>query len=97
VNFTTARQIVRGLGGLVIRPRDGAGEYRVSPIAGRSKAAQEAQEAAAYYTNDLGDAVATARAMAAQLRERQAAQVIGYKVIGYLDLETGRIHSAAQD
>jgi len=60
--FRQAAEAVRALG-LVLRAKDAAGEYRVSVRRAHGDAAELA-EASAYYTDDLGDAVATAQAMA---------------------------------
>jgi hypothetical protein len=54
MNFSEAKALVRPLG-FTLTKRDG--EYRLAPIHGTPAS----REAGAYYTNDLEDAVGTAR------------------------------------
>lgn len=73
MNFTEAKTQAAMSGCTLKRTEDG--EYRV--------ALKGAGEASAYYTNDLQDAVGTARAMEHQKQNRRARQREADRIDGY--------------
>lgn len=71
MRYTAAKQALRQIGMRLTRNTDG--EYRVAYGSDR--------EATAYYTDDLGDAVATGRLMAVKANDTINAYIAGLRAL----------------